>query len=234
MTNHLINSDLAPTHPQSRTWSKWHLAALWVGMSVCIPTYMLAASMIEIGMTWWQSVLTVFIGNLIVLVPMILMGHAGTKYGIPFPVLARASFGTSGAHIPAIARSLVACGWFGIQTWIGGLAIYQVIGTLGWIDFSADTSTLPILGITAMQFTCFMAFWVLNFVIVLKGINCIKWLESWAAPFLILMGLSLLIWAVVKVGGISNMFPPAQDDPPAFWPMFFPQLTAMEIGRAHV
>lgn len=227
MTNHLINSDLAPTHPQSRTWSKWHLAALWVGMSVCIPTYILAASMIEIGMTWWQSVLTVFIGNLIVLVPMILMGHAGTKYGIPFPVLARASFGTSGAHIPAIARSLVACGWFGIQTWIGGLAIYQVIGTLGWIDFSADTSTLPILGITAMQFTCFMAFWVLNFVIVLKGINCIKWLESWAAPFLILMGLSLLIWAVVKVGGISNMFPPAQDDPPAFWPMFFPQLTAM-------
>ena len=103
-------------------------------MSVCIPTYMLAASMIQAGMTWWQSVLTVLLGNLIVLVPMILMGHAGTRYGIPFPVLARASFGVRGAHIPAMARALVACGWFGIQTWIGGFAIYQVLGALGWLD----------------------------------------------------------------------------------------------------
>ena len=155
MTNHLINSDIAPTPLEQRTWSKWHLAALWIGMSICIPTYVLAASMIEAGMTWWQSVLTVLLGNLIVLVPMILMGHAGTKYGIPFPVLARASFGTKGAHIPAIARSLVACGWFGIQTWIGGFAIYQVIGVLGWIDIKADTSVVPFLDITALQFLCF-------------------------------------------------------------------------------
>ena len=196
-------------------------------MSVCIPTYMLAASMIQAGMTWWQSVLTVLLGNLIVLVPMILMGHAGAKYGIPFPVLARASFGTRGAHIPAIARSLVACGWFGIQTWIGGFAIYQVLGALGWYDIAADTSVVPFLGITTMQFTCFMAFWVLNFLIVLRGIDCIKWLESWAAPFLIAMGLAMLIWAAVKVGGITQMFPPAQEDSAPFWPMFFPQLTAM-------
>ena len=196
-------------------------------MSVCIPTYMLAASMIQAGMTWWQSVLTVLLGNLIVLVPMILMGHAGTKYGIPFPVLARASFGTRGAHIPAIARSLVACGWFGIQTWIGGFAIYQVLGALGWYDIAADTSVVPFLGITTMQFTCFMAFWVLNFLIVLRGIDCIKWLESWAAPFLIAMGLAMLIWAAVKVGGITQMFPPAPEDSAPFWPMFFPQLTAM-------
>ena len=196
-------------------------------MSVCIPTYMLAASMIQAGMTWWQSVLTVLLGNLIVLVPMILMGHAGAKYGIPFPVLARASFGTRGAHIPAIARSLVACGWFGIQTWIGGFAIYQVLGALGWYDIAADTSVVPFLGITTMQFTCFMAFWVLNFLIVLRGIDCIKWLESWAAPFLIAMGLAMLIWAAVKVGGITQMFPPAPEDSAPFWPMFFPQLTAM-------
>jgi NCS1 family nucleobase:cation symporter-1 len=227
MTNHLINPDIAPVPLEKRTWNKWHLAALWIGMSVCIPTYMLAASMIQAGMTWWQSVLTVLLGNLIVLVPMILMGHAGTKYGIPFPVLARASFGTRGAHIPAIARSLVACGWFGIQTWIGGFAIYQVLGALGWYDIAADTSVVPFLGITTMQFTCFMAFWVLNFLIVLRGIDCIKWLESWAAPFLIAMGLAMLIWAAVKVGGITQMFPPAPEDSAPFWPMFFPQLTAM-------
>ena len=227
MTSDLINPDIAPTPPEGRTWSKWHLAALWIGMSVCIPTYMLAASMIKAGMTWWQSVLTVLLGNLIVLVPMILMGHAGTKYGIPFPVLARASFGTAGAHIPAIARSLVACGWFGIQTWIGGFAIYQVFGALGWIDVAADTALLPILKITALQFVCFLAFWALNFAIVLRGIDCIKWLESWAAPFLIAMGLALLIWAVIRVGGVAKMFPPPPDDPPPFWPIFFPQLTAM-------
>ena len=227
MTNSLINPDIAPVPLGSRTWNKWHLAALWVGMSVCIPTYMLAASMIEAGMTWWQSVLTVLLGNLIVLVPMILMGHAGTKYGIPFPVLARASFGTVGAHIPAIARSLVACGWFGIQTWIGGFAIYQALGALGWLDIAADTSVIPLLGITGLQFMCFLAFWVLNFLIVLRGINCIKWLESWAAPFLIVMGLAMLIWAAVKVGGVSKMFPPAPENPAPFWPMFFPQLTAM-------
>ena len=196
-------------------------------MSVCIPTYVLAGSMIEAGMTWWQSVLTVLLGNLIVLVPMILMGHAGTKYGIPFPVLARASFGTRGAHIPAIARSLVACGWFGIQTWIGGFAIYQALCALGWLDIAADTSVVPFLGITTTQFTCFMVFWVLNFAIVVRGIDCIKWLESWAAPFLIALGLAMLIWAAVKVGGITKMFPPAPEDPAPFWPMFFPQLTAM-------
>ena len=227
MTSDLINPDIAPTPPEGRTWSKWHLAALWIGMSVCIPTYMLAASMIKAGMTWWQSVLTVLLGNLIVLIPMILMGHAGTKYGIPFPVLARASFGTAGAHIPAIARSLVACGWFGIQTWIGGFAIYQVFGALGWIDVAADTALLPILNITALQFVCFLAFWALNFAIVLRGIDCIKWLESWAAPFLIAMGLALLIWAAIRVGGVTEMFPPPPDEPPPFWPIFFPQLTAM-------
>ena len=227
MTNYLINSDIAPVPQEQRTWSKWHLAALWIGMSVCIPTYMLAASMIQAGMTWWQSVLTVLLGNLIVLMPMILMGHAGTKYGIPFPVLARASFGTKGAHIPAIARSLVACGWFGIQTWIGGFAIYQVLGALGWLDIAADTSVIPLLDITGLQFLCFLAFWVLNFVIVLRGIDCIKWLESWAAPFLIAMGLAMLIWAAVKVGGVAQMFPEPSENPAPFWPMFFPQLTAM-------
>ncbi len=227
MINRLINPDIAPTTPEQRTWSKWHLAALWIGMSVCIPTYTLAASMIEAGMTWWQSVLTVLLGNLIVLVPMILMGHAGTKYGIPFPVLARSSFGTKGAHIPAIARSLVACGWFGIQTWIGGFAIYQVLGVLGWFDLATDTHVIPYLDITGLQFLCFLAFWALNFVIVLRGIDCIKWLESWAAPFLIVMGLALLIWAAVKVGGITNMFPEPPEDAPPFWPMFFPLLTAM-------
>ena len=227
MTNPLINPDLAPTTLEARTWSKWHLAALWIGMSVCIPTYMLAASMIEAGMTWWQAVGTVLLGNMIVLVPMILMGHAGTKYGIPFPVLARASFGVKGAHVPAIARSLVACGWFGIQTWIGGYAIYQVLGVLGWIDISTDITAIPYLGITALQFLCFIAFWLMNLIIVLRGIDCIKWLESWAAPFLIAMGLALLIWAAIKVGGVAKMFPETSDNPPAFWPMFFPQLTAM-------
>jgi len=122
--SHLVNSDLAPVPPSKRKWNTWNYAALWISMSLCIPTYMLASSLIEGGMNWWQAILTIFIANTIVLVPMILNGHAGAKYGIPFPVLVCASFGRKGANIPAILRAIVACGWFGIQTWIGGLALY--------------------------------------------------------------------------------------------------------------
>src|SRR5262245_38815381 len=162
MAQSLSNPDLAPTAPDQRTWSTWHIAALWIGMAVCIPTYPLAGAMIERGMSWWQATLTVFLGNLIVLIPMILNGHAGTRYGIPFPVLMRASFGTRGANIPALARAFVACGWFGIQTWIGGLAIYQILGALGWIDIQAEAGReIAASGpfkLTPVQFACFVAF----------------------------------------------------------------------------
>src|SRR5580700_9942053 len=122
----LFNDDLAPVQLDRRRWRWWNFAALWVSMAACIPTYMLASSLIEGGMNWWEAVLTIFLGNLIVLIPMILNAHAGTKYGIPFPVYCRASFGILGANVPALLRALVACGWFGIQTWIGGMAIFVI------------------------------------------------------------------------------------------------------------
>ena len=226
----LANSDLAPTTPADRTWSTWNIAALWIGMAVCIPTYTLAAGMIEQGMAWWQAVLTVALGNCIVLIPMVLNGHAGAKYGIPFPVLMRASFGTVGANIPALARALVACGWFGIQTWIGGFAVYQVIGALGWIDVASDVATnMTRLGLTPAQGLCFLLFWSANVFFIWNGISAIKWLQSAAAPFLILAGLGLLAWAIWKVDSVSALF--SQDSrfatPSDFWRAFWPQLTAM-------
>lgn len=229
MATTLSNADLAPTPDSRRTWSLWHIAALWVGMAVCIPTYMLAASMIEAGMAWWQAILTVMLGNLIVLVPMILNGHAGTRYGVPFPVLARASFGTAGAHIPSVLRALVACGWFGIQCWIGGAAIYQILGAMGWLDIARDTAPIPGLAITPVQLMCFLGFWALNLVIVLKGITSIKWLETWAAPFLLLSGGALLVWALVKVDSVGDLFAQKSrfQSNGEFWRVFFPQLTAM-------
>jgi len=229
MSSNLSNADLAPTTRDQRTWSTWNIAALWIAMAVCIPTYMLAATMIDAGMAWWQAVLTVMLGNVIVLIPMILNGHGGTKYGVPFPVLVRASFGTTGAHIPAIARGLVACGWFGIQTWIGGAAIYQIFGALGLLDLAADTENLAFLGITTMQFLCFLVFWAMNLAIVLSGINLIKWVEAWAAPFLLAAGVALLIWAMTKVENIGVLFKQASqfETNSQFWSVFFPQLTAM-------
>ena len=226
----LSSKDLAPTTPEQRTWSTWHIAALWIGMAVCIPTYTLAGGMIDQGMSWWQAVLTVALGNCIVLVPMILNGHAGTKYGIPFPVLMRASFGTIGANIPAMARALVACGWFGIQSWIGGDAIYQVAGALGWIDISLDRSLhMTALGLTPWQGVCFLLFWATNVYFIWNGINSIKWLESWAAPFLIAAGLALLAWAMWKVDSVSALFSQGSQfkSTREFWHAFWPQLTAM-------
>ena len=145
----LRNPDLDPTTRAQRTWTRWHLAALWVGMCVCVPTYMMAASLVANGMNWWQAMLAILLGNLIVLAPMVLCGHAGTRYGVPFPVFARAAFGVFGAHIPSLARTLVACGWFGIQTYIGGEAISAMIGILwpGWLELGDGASfvglTLP-------------------------------------------------------------------------------------------
>src|SRR6195256_1280358 len=150
----LTNEDLAPVPPEKRKWGTWNYAALWISMSLCIPTYMLASSLIDGGMNWWQAVLTVFLGNAIVLIPMILNAHAGTRYGIPFPVYCRASFGTWGANIPALLRAFVACGWFGIQAWIGGEAIYRI--TVVLIGHPYTGANLPVLGINIAQLGCFL------------------------------------------------------------------------------
>ena len=227
----LINDDIKPVPLEERHWSVMSMASLWVGMVVCVPTYMLAGGLIDQGMDWKQAVLTVMLGNVIVLAPMILNGHPGTKYGIPFPVLARASFGIHGAHIPSVLRALVACGWFGIQTWIGGAAIYQLLNVIASGALTGDA--LPFLGINLAQFGCFLAFWAIQVGIIYKGVESIRVLETWAAPFLILMGLALLAWAYVKAGGFGDMlsapskFAVGGEREGQFWDVFFPSLTAM-------
>lgn len=227
----LWNEDLAPTPAAARTWRWTSVAALWVGMVVCVPTYMLAGGMVAEGMAWWQAVLTVLLGNVIVLVPMALVGHAGTKHGIPFPVLLRSSFGTAGAHVPAVLRALVACGWFGIQTWLGGEAIYALLNSA--TGDALVGAALPVLGINAGQFGCFLGFWALHVWFIAKGTESIRWLETYAAPFLILMGLALLAWAYVTAGGFGAMlstpsaFAAGGAREGQFWAVFFPNLTAM-------
>ena len=180
----LINEDLAPVPVAKRKWNTWNYAALWISMSLCIPTYMLASSLIDGGMNWWQAILTIFIANSIVLIPMVLNGHAGAKYGIPFPVLVRASFGTKGANIPALLRAIVACGWFGIQTWIGGFALYQMLRL--WIP--ALENLPPIFpasfGLATGPAICFFLFWLLNMWIVYLGVESIRKLLVFKAIFL--------------------------------------------------
>src|SRR6058998_948947 len=152
----LFNDDLAPVPATRRKWKVWNFAALWISMSACIPTYMLASSLIGGGMNWSQAILTIFLANVIVLIPMVLNAHAGTRYGIPFPVYCRAAFGTKGANVPALLRALVACGWFGIQAWIGGDAIYKILAV--FVPSIAQTSG-SMLGITLPQLICFLFFW---------------------------------------------------------------------------
>jgi len=191
----LYSEDLAPVPPNKRTWSKWHLAAIWVGMAVCIPTYLLASYMIKTGLNWYETLIIIGLANLIITVPMVLNGHAGVKYGIPFPVIGRAAFGTKGIHLASVTRGVIACGWFGVQTWIGGLAIYAI--------FNAVTGTQGELGLSVGKFVGFGIFWIINMYFIWKGTESIKWLETYSAPILILMGIALIYWSYAKADGFS-------------------------------
>ncbi|QQS16452.1 MAG: NCS1 family nucleobase:cation symporter-1 [Neisseriales bacterium] len=231
MDAHLSNPDLMPTSVQARTWAWYHFAALWIGMVMCITAYMLSGSLIMNGMSWKQAVATIFLGNVIVLIPMLLIGHAGVKYGIPCAVLMRSSFGTLGAKLPAFLRALVACGWYGIDTWIGGQMIY----TLGSLILGVPIggAILPFLGINFAQLVCFMAFWFLQLWFIVHGIDSIRKLETYTAPIKIVICFVLLGWVYHQAGGLG----PILDQPSQFeaggakagqfWQVFWPSLTAM-------
>jgi NCS1 family nucleobase:cation symporter-1 len=215
----LWNPDLAPTPSACRTWSAYHFAALWIGMSVVITTYTLASGLMQAGMLWWQALSTILLGNAIVLVPMILNGHAGAKYGISFPVLCRASFGVRGANVPAILRALVACGWFGIQTWIGGLALNALLAAAipAWATFGGN------------MWAAFAAFWLLQVAVIVRGIEGVKRLASWSAPLLLGGGLLLLWWAIRSVGDLGLVLAESerlQVAESSFWQLFPAALTA--------
>jgi NCS1 family nucleobase:cation symporter-1 len=215
----LYNDDLAPTMPSQRTWGTYNYVALWFSMSMEVTTYMLAASLIAGGMNWKQALGTILLGNLIVLVPMLLNAHAGAKYGIPFPVFVRASFGPVGANIPAMLRAIVACGWFGIQTWIGGQAIAAMVAVL-W----PAAAQMP-----SVTWVCFLGFWALNMVVVWRGVESIRYLQSFSAPLMLLLGLALLGFMLHRAGGFGPMLsaPSKFTTTHGFLKFFFPSLTAM-------
>ena len=216
----LWNPDLAPTPPERRTWSTYNIAALWIGMSVVITTYTLASGLMTQGMSWWQAMLTILLGNVIVLVPMILNAHAGTKYGISFPVLCRAAFGVRGANVPAMLRAIVACGWFGIQTWIGALAL-DMLFRAAWPAWAR----LP-----GATWIAFALFWAIQVAIILRGTEGIKALESWSAPLLLAGGAILLWWGVTNGGGLGRVLAESQrlqqPGQRPFWAIFPAALTA--------
>ncbi len=223
------NKDLDIVSQSERTWGVWNYTALWISMSLCIPAYMIASSLIEGGMNWWQAVLTVFLGNAIVAVPMVLNGSAGARYGISFPVFARASFGLLGANIPALLRAIVACGWFGIQTWIGGYSIFQAL-KLWFPSFATLPAFLPMsLGIETGPAITFLVFWLINMWVVYRGIESIRKLLLFKAIFLPLVALSLLVWAIIAAKGLGPILsqPAKFATSQEFWKFFFPALTGM-------
>src|SRR5262245_33149560 len=224
----LFSPDLAPVPPARRNWNTYNFAALWISMAHCIPTYMLAAGLLAGGMNWWQALFTIGLGNLIVLVPILLNAHPGTKYGIPFPVLARASFGTIGANIPAVLRAVVACGWFGIQTYIGGEAVKTFIEAI-WPGYAQLFQGVSVAGLSIPSAITFLLFWVLNLFIIYRGMNAVRVFENWAAPLVLAMAACLLAWTVWRAGGLGAMI----DQPSKFatlgdfWKVFVPSLTGM-------
>ena len=223
----LYNDDLAPVPVARRNWTTYNYAALWISMAHCIPTYMMASSLTSVGMNWWQALVTILLGNVIVLVPILLNSHPGTKYGIPFPVFARAAYGTLGSNVPALMRALVACGWFGIQAWIGGEALHTMFKTIvpGWptllgAGFAGHTTT---------EWLSFLLFWGLNVFIIYRGMDLLREVENWAAPFVLVMTAALLWWAVSRANGLGPLLsqPGKFRTLREFFPVFAPSLTAM-------
>jgi NCS1 family nucleobase:cation symporter-1 len=223
----LYNKDLAPVPVARRNWNTYNFAALWISMAHCIPTYMLASGLMETGMNWWQALLTILLGNTIVLAPILLNSHPGTKYGIPFPVFARASYGTIGSNLPALMRALVACGWFGIQSWIGGEALHTLFGSLipGWDSLLGPGFS----GHTTTEWLSFLLFWGLNVFIIYRGMDLLRMVENWAAPFVLMMTGALLVWAVRQAHGLGPLLhqPGRLNTLADFLPVFVPSLTAM-------
>ncbi len=223
----LFSHDLAPVPVAKRNWTTYNYAALWISMAHCIPTYMLSSGLISAGMNWWQALITILLGNTIVLIPILLNSHPGTKYGIPFPVFARASYGTFGSNLPAIMRALVACGWFGIQAWIGGQALHVFFHSIlpSWPTLLGG----PIGGHTPTEWLSFLLFWGMNIYIIYRGMDLLRMVENWAAPFVLVMTAVLLAWAVWRAGGFGHLLshPGKLNTWAAFKPVFIPSLTAM-------
>lgn len=223
----LYNPDLAPVAVRDRKWTTYNYAALWISMAHCIPTYMLASGLMASGMSWSQAILTILLGNTIVLVPILLNSHPGTKYGIPFPVFARASYGTVGSNLPALMRAIVACGWFGIQSWIGGEALHTLFTALlpAWPQLLGPGFG----GHTATAWLSFLLFWSMNIYIIFRGMDLLRAVENWAAPFVLVMTAVLLVWAVRQANGLGSLVarPGKLTTLGEFLPVFIPSLTAM-------
>ena len=223
----LSNEDLAPVPVEKRNWTTYNYAALWISMAHCIPTYLLASGLIGAGMNWWQALLTILLGNTIVLAPILLNSHPGTKYGIPFPVFARASYGTFGSNLPALMRALVACGWFGIQAWIGGEALHTFFKAIvpSWPTLLGG----PVGGHTPTEWISFLLFWSLNILIIYRGMDLLRVVENWAAPYVLVMAAILLVWIVWRAGGLGYLLNDTGklNTWSAFMPVFIPSLTAM-------
>jgi len=223
----LYNDDLAPVPIAKRNWTTYNYAALWISMAHCIPTYMLSSGLISAGMNWWQALITILLGNTIVLIPILLNSHPGTKYGIPFPVFARAAYGTYGSNLPALMRALVACGWFGIQAWIGGEALNTLFKATipGWQTLLGG----PIGGHAPTEWLSFLLFWGLNIYIIYRGMDLLRRVENWAAPFVLVMTALLLGWALWRANGVGYLL--SQQGKfhtfKEFWPIFIPSLTGM-------
>ena len=225
-TSPLYNHDLAPVPVARRNWTTYNYAALWIAMAHCIPTYMMSSGLIGAGMNWWQALLTILVGNTIVLIPILLNSHAGTKYGIPFPVFARASYGTIGSNLPALMRAIVACGWFGIQAWIGGEALHTFFTSIlpSW-----PTLLGRFVGHPTTEWISFLLFWLLNILIIYRGMDLLRRFENWAAPFVLVMTAFLLGWAVWRAHGLGYLLHEKGkfETWAQFRPIFIPSLTAM-------
>ena len=195
----LYNEDLAPA--RERNWGAFSIFNVWTSDVHSLWGYYLAASLFLICGNFVNFILAIGVGSLVIFLLMTLVGFAGVKTGVPYPVLARASFGTFGANLPALVRAVVACFWYGAQTSAASGAIVALLTRSSAIAEFNRSSHL--LGHTSLETICFIVVWALQLLIIQHGMETVRRFQDFAGPAVWVMMLILAIYLSIKAGGIS-------------------------------
>ncbi|KAL6300389.1 permease for cytosine/purines, uracil, thiamine, allantoin-domain-containing protein [Sparassis latifolia] len=199
----LVNDDLSPVGPEKRTWGTWNFVAFWIADSFNINTWMIASSMVQLGLSWWQAWIAVWVGYGVVAPFIVLNARPGAIFHVTFPVVARTSFGMWGSLWCVFNRGAMACIWYGVQASIGGSCVLVMLRTM-WPSVNNIHNSMPASsGTNTRDFMCFFLFWLISLPAIWIPIHKVRHLFTLKAIIVPVAGISFFIWCIVKARGVG-------------------------------